>query len=132
MDLATATTMIEALKASDARLRAVQLRALGGAMARVPADATALAHRDKKVLAIVVSFFEGEEDLARRRQWVQDLMAAIDQGVPGAYANFLDDEGPERTRAAYPGRTWERLAEIKKRYDPHNVFRLNQNIRPAA
>jgi FAD/FMN-containing dehydrogenase len=50
----------------------------------------------------------------------------------GGYAGFLVDEGEERARAAYPGSTWHRLAAIKARYDPGNVFRLNQNIPPAV
>jgi FAD/FMN-containing dehydrogenase len=45
--------------------------------------------------------------------------------------NFLGDEGPERVRQAYPGDTWDRLREIKRRYDPTNLFRMNQNIPPA-
>jgi FAD/FMN-containing dehydrogenase len=44
--------------------------------------------------------------------------------------NFLADEGPDRVRAAYPDETWDRLVEIKRRYDPTNLFRLNQNIAP--
>jgi hypothetical protein len=51
---------------------------------------------------------------------------------PGAYVNFLQDEGPERIRAAYPGATWDRLAAVKATYDPQNVFRLNQNVPPAG
>lgn len=132
VDLQTAQKVIDALNTSDAPLRAVQLRALGGAMARVPKDATAFAHRDAKIMAIVVSFYEGEDDLLRRREWVEHLAAAIDQGVRGVYVNFLDDEGEARVREAYPGATWDRLAEIKKRYDPQNVFRLNQNVPPSS
>jgi FAD/FMN-containing dehydrogenase len=45
--------------------------------------------------------------------------------------NFLGNEGPERVREAYPGPTWDRLREIKRRYDPANLFRMNQNIPPA-
>ena len=48
-----------------------------------------------------------------------------------AYTGFLGDEGLERVKAAYPGPTWERLTEIKRRYDPDNVFHYNQNIPPA-
>jgi FAD/FMN-containing dehydrogenase len=51
---------------------------------------------------------------------------------PGAYVNFLADEGPGRVREAYPGTTWDRLAAIKARYDPDNLFRRNQNIPPAV
>ena len=59
-------------------------------------------------------------------------MAAILQEDHGVYVNFLVDEGEERIRAAYPGATWDRLAAIKRRYDPDNVFRRNQNVPPQA
>jgi hypothetical protein len=131
VDLADAQAMIEALNASDAPLRAVQLRVLGGAMARVPADATAFAHRQARIMAVVVSFFEGDNDFSVRRVWVQKLAATLDQGVPGAYVNFLGEAGEEGVHRAYPPSTWDRLAAIKARYDPMNVFRLNQNIPPA-
>jgi FAD/FMN-containing dehydrogenase len=52
----------------------------------------------------------------------------IQRGPVGAYVNFLGDEGEARVRQAYPAATWERLAEIKGRYDPTNLFRLNQNV----
>ena len=55
-----------------------------------------------------------------------------DEGSDGAYVGFLGDEGEARVRAAYPGATWDRLAAVKRRYDPENVFRLNQNVPPAA
>jgi hypothetical protein len=131
VDVATASRIVEALAASDAPLRAVQLRALGGAMARVPADATAFAHRDAPVMAQVVSFYEGEHDRARRERWVIDLAAAIDQGRPGGYVNFIEQVGDEGVRRAYPTATFERLARVKARYDPHNLFRLNHNVPPA-
>jgi FAD/FMN-containing dehydrogenase len=58
--------------------------------------------------------------------------AALEQGDGGAYVNFLAEEDEARVRAAYPGATWDRLVEIKGRYDPTNLFRLNQNIPPAG
>ena len=54
------------------------------------------------------------------------------RATPGAYVNFVGDEGEARVRAAYPGATWDRLAAIKAPYDPTNLFRLNQNIPPAG
>ena len=48
-----------------------------------------------------------------------------------AYVNFVNDEGPERVHDVYPDQTYRRLAEIKRRYDPTNLFRLNQNVPPA-
>ena len=128
---AEAQKMLDAIDASDAPLRGVQLRVLGGAMARVPADATAFAHRQAKIMTVVVNFFEGPADLPKRMNWTNALAADLDQGVNAAYVNFLRDEGEARLRQAYPGSTFERLAQVKKRYDPQNVFRLNQNIPPA-
>jgi FAD/FMN-containing dehydrogenase len=129
---AEAQKTLDAIAASDAPLRGVQLRVLGGAMARVPVDATAFAHRKAKIMAVVVNFFEGPDDLPRRMKWTNDLAAALDQGVDAAYVNFLRDEGEARLRQAYPSPTFERLAAIKRRYDPENLFHLNQNIRPAG
>jgi FAD/FMN-containing dehydrogenase len=63
---------------------------------------------------------------------VTETAAALRQADAGAYVNFLGDDGTERVRAAYPGCTWERLAAIKRRYDPGNLFRLNQNVPPEA
>jgi FAD/FMN-containing dehydrogenase len=131
VDREVATTIVDFLEKSDAPLRAAQLRVLGGAMARVPADATAYAHRSSKIMVNLAAFYEGEADRAAKEQWVNEFTAAIDQGDPAVYSNFLGDEGPERVRAAYPGATWDRLVEIKRRYDPDNLFHLNQNVKPA-
>jgi hypothetical protein len=79
----------------------------------------------------VVVFYEGPEDRAMREAWVSNFAASLRQDDAGAYVGFLGDEGAARVRAAYPGTTWERLREIKARYDPTNLFRLNHNIPPA-
>ena len=132
VDRPTAETIMEFLTASDAAMRAAQLRVLGGASARVPVEATAYAHRASKIMVNVAAFYEGDDDKPRREAWVAEFAAALHQGDAGAYVNFVGEEGESRVRAAYPGRTWDRLAEIKRRYDPDNVFRLNQNVPPAA
>jgi FAD binding domain/Berberine and berberine like len=132
IDLPVAETIVEHLEASDAAMRVAQLRVLGGAMARVPDDATAFAHRNSRIMVNVASFYEGPEDKDQRATWVEGLVAALQQDDEGAYVNFLVDEGEERIRAAYPGSTWDRLAAVKARYDPTNLFRLNQNIPPSA
>ena len=131
IDRDAASLIIDRLGASDASVRAAQLRVLGGAMARVPVGATAFAHRASRIMVNVAVFFDGPDDLPARQAWAEELAAGLRQGDTGAYVNFLGDEGEERIRAAYPGRTFDRLAEIKARYDPANLFRLNQNIRPA-
>jgi FAD/FMN-containing dehydrogenase len=109
----------------------VQLRVLGGAVAAVPADATAFAIRDQDVLLAFIAMYETEEQQPAVEAWAADLFEALRPKAGGVYSNFLEDEGDARIREAYPGGTYERLAEIKRRYDPTNVFRLNQNIRPA-
>jgi len=101
-------------------------------MARVPADATAFAHRDKPIMANVASIAESVDQLPDREAWVAEASASLDHGGEAAYVGFLGDEGEQRVRAAYPPATWERLAKVKAEYDPDNVFRLNQNIPPAA
>jgi FAD/FMN-containing dehydrogenase len=130
VDRDVAAIIVEHLERSDASLRAAQLRVLGGAMARVRADATAYAHRSSRIMVNLAAFYDGDADRPAKEAWMRDFAAAIDQGDPAAYVNFLADEGPERVRAAYPDETWDRLVEIKRRYDPTNLFRLNQNIAP--
>jgi hypothetical protein len=131
VDEAAARTIIERLEASDAPMRAVQLRVLGGAMARVPNEATAFAHRDRRLMVNIAALVGDAEDLPAKAEWVGSLAASIQRGRVAAYANFLVDEGPERVRQAYPGATWDRLTSVKAQYDPTNLFRLNQNIPPT-
>jgi FAD/FMN-containing dehydrogenase len=132
IDRGVAETIVDHLEASDASMRVTQLRVLGGAMARVPAEVTAFAHRASRIMVNVAAFYEGYEDRAVREAWVSDFAAALRQEDAGVYVGFLGDEGEARIRQAYPGATWERLRAIKARYDPTNLFRLNQNIPPAA
>jgi FAD/FMN-containing dehydrogenase len=56
----------------------------------------------------------------------------MQQSDKGAYVNFLGDEGEASVHAAYPGATWDRLRQVKAKYDPGNLFRLNQNIPPLS
>jgi FAD/FMN-containing dehydrogenase len=123
--------IVEHLEASTAPMRVAQLRVLGGAMARVPAEATAFAHRASRLMVNVAAIYQHPEDAEEHRAWVDRFAAALRHGDARAYVNFLADEGEARVREAYPGPTHERLAAIKARYDPTNLFRLNQNIPPA-
>ena len=100
-------------------------------MARVPVDATAFAHRKSRIMVNLAALYEDPDEAATHEAWVAGFAGALRQGDTGAYVNFLGDEGEARVRDAYPGPTWDRLAEIKGRYDPTNLFRLNQNIPPA-
>ena len=131
VDLPVAETIVEWLNDSDAPMRAAQLRVLGGAMARVPADATAFAHRSQRILVNVAAFYEGPDDKPGRQAWVEGFRDALRGDNHAAYVNFLGDEGEARVHDAYPAATWERLARAKAQYDPNNLFRLNQNVAPA-
>jgi hypothetical protein len=113
-------------------MRVAQIRALGGAMARVPADATAYAHRTKPMLVNVAAFYQSDAERETRKAWVSEFGRALQPNDEAAYVGFLTDDGHERIRATYPGATWDRLAKVKSTYDPTNLFRLNQNIPPKG
>ena len=74
--------------------------------------------------------YEAPDEARRARRLDRGFDAALRQDDTGVYVNFLNDEGEERVHAAYPGHDLGRLTEIKRRYDPTNLFRLNQNIPP--
>ena len=131
VDRTGAGEMIDALKASTAPMRAVQVRVLGGAVARVPSDATAFAHRDRAMMINVAAMLDRPEERPQHVAWARQLADTLRHGDPAAYVGFMANEGPARVREAYPDATYLRLARIKRRYDPDNVFRMNQNVLPA-
>lgn len=130
IDRQTAQTILDYLGATDAKLRLAQIRVLGGAVSRVPADATAYAHRARRILVNVAAMYDRPENATPYQDWATRFWHALPNGQPGAYVNFLGDDGPSRIHEAYPGKTLERLAAIKARYDPTNLFRLNENVLP--
>ncbi|MFI5621782.1 FAD-binding oxidoreductase [Streptomyces sp. NPDC051567] len=132
IDTDTAALILERLRTSTATLPAVQIRVLGGAMARTPRDATAFAHRDRNVMINVAALYENPDEAGTHTRWADELAVALQKGVPGVYVNFLADDSRARIREAYPEGTWERLRAIKRAYDPTNLFRVNNNIPPAG
>ncbi len=126
-----AEMILNRLQSSSASMAVTQLRVLGGAMSRVPADATAFAHRNSRIMVNLAALYEKPEDKEIHEAWVTEFAAALRQSDNGAYVNFLADVDEAQVRAAYPNGAWERLAAIKARYDPDNFFRLNQNIPPT-
>jgi hypothetical protein len=132
VDRTVAETILEQLGGANAQMAVAQLRVLGGAMARVSSDATAFAHRKSRIMANLAAIYGDPADRDRLEGWVSRFADRLRQDDQGAYVNFLGIEGDERVRAAYPGATWDRLVGIKRRYDPTNLFRLNQNIPPAT
>jgi FAD/FMN-containing dehydrogenase len=109
----------------------VQLRVFGGAMGRVPADATAFAHRNATVQVTIINGLVDPAQIDGAIAWNRSLFAELEPKATGVYVNFLENEGDRRVHDAYPAETYARLARIKRRYDPYNVFRRNQNVRPA-
>jgi FAD/FMN-containing dehydrogenase len=131
LERGAAAEILGRLEASAAQLRVAQLRVLGGAMARVPADATAFAHRRRRMLVNLGAVYGTPGEAPVHEAWLDAFAESLSGSDTAAYVNFLGDEGPERVRDAYPGETWNRLREIKRRYDPGNVFRVNHNVPPA-
>ena len=131
IDHNAAEVILRHLQASDASLRVAQLRVLGGAMARVPVEATAFAHRRSAIMANVASFYDGPADKPVRQDWVDQFAAALQQRDDGAYVGFLTDQDTAQVRQAYPGSTWDRLLQVKVQYDPTNLFHHNHNIATA-
>ena len=130
IDRSVAGTILDRLKASTGSMAVAQLRVLGGALARVPVKATAFAHRKSRIMVNLAALYENPTEKQTHEAWVTDFAATLRQADGGAYVNFLGDVDQAHVRAAYPGGTWERLTAIKRRYDPTNLFRLNQNIPP--
>jgi FAD/FMN-containing dehydrogenase len=131
LDDGAIATILDRVESSTAMMAVAQIRALGGAMARVPDDATAFAHRRSRFMVTIANVYERVEDTPTHRARVDELAKALGLDGRGAYVNFLGEEGEVGVRAAYPDPTWDRLRSIKRRYDPVNLFRLNQNIPPA-
>jgi FAD/FMN-containing dehydrogenase len=107
----------------------VELRSLGGAFGRVPADATAFAHRDASVLLVAGTMLPPGAPPDARGQALA-AWPAVAAAASGTYTGFLGQATEAEVAAAYPAATYRRLAAVKRRYDPGNVFRRNHNIRP--
>ncbi|HEY1356542.1 MAG TPA: FAD-binding oxidoreductase [Solirubrobacterales bacterium] len=129
-EAAEAEAVLEALPKSTAMMKAVQLRVLGGAYAEVPNDAMAFPHRDRKLMVNVAAMYVDPSEKETHEAWGAELAEALGKDGVG-YVGFLGDEDPESLRDAYPDGAWERLRELKRRYDPDNLFHHNHNIPPA-
>jgi len=112
----------------------VHMRVLGGEYARVANDATAFAHRDRRAMVWLITPFADSAEAPRHEAWTADFEAELRAAGSGsgAFSNFLGRDGEAELHAAYPPGTLARLAEVKVRYDPANLFRSNLNIPPAT
>src|SRR5438132_1202600 len=105
---------------------------MGGAVARVGEDETAFGGRNAGFTYNIGACSENAQGFDEERQWVRDLYSALEEWHTSVYVNFLSDaeEGEERIRAAYGAEKYARLKALKRRWDPDNFFRINQNISP--
>ena len=111
-------------------LTAFPIWQLGGAVARVPDEDTAFTSRGAGFTFNLTSMTEGPEGFEEERQWTRDFSSALAPHQMGVYVNFLMEEGEDRVREAYGPAKYDRLKALKRAYDPDNLFRLNQNVRP--
>jgi FAD/FMN-containing dehydrogenase len=116
-------------------LTAIFIEQHGGAASRADAEETAVPHRSAPFNLIITPKWDDPSQDEGNITWARALWAAMQPFMTDAvYVNYLGDtrdEGQERIRAAYGAETYDRLASLKRRYDPTNVFRVNQNIAPA-
>jgi FAD/FMN-containing dehydrogenase len=128
-----AEAILAHLETATAAMAAVQVRVLGGAMARVADDATAFGHRRARLMVNISAVDGRVGEGAELETWAAGLAAALSGGVTTpAYAGFIGEEGEDGLRRAYPPATLKRLAQVKRRYDPGNLFHLNLNVAPGT
>ena len=111
---------------------AMHIYPIDGAVQRVPSDATAFGYRDANFATVIAGMWPDPADNAANTEWVKSYYAALaPHSEAGAYVNFLSGDDQGKIRANYRG-NYDRLVDVKRKYDPDNLFHLNQNIDPQA
>jgi FAD/FMN-containing dehydrogenase len=129
-------TIVEHVRTAPSPNSAVAIERFGGAVRCIGSDATAFNHRDARYNLLIIGMWPDSTATAENVGWVRgfwDAMQPYSSG--GVYVNYLGqetDEGSERVKAAYGPEKYERLVALKNTYDPTNLFRLNQNVRPTV
>jgi len=127
----TIDTLVEHAGRMRAPFAQVHVHHVEGAVGRVPPDATAMGRRDAPFVLNVIGMWQDPAETDAQIKWVRVLADAVRPlGMGGQYLNFMGEESDERVRAAYGPEKYARLVELKRRYDPGNLFRHNQNIVP--
>jgi FAD/FMN-containing dehydrogenase len=125
--------MVERFETAPSPYSHVVLYRLGGAVNRVGSDDTAVAYRDARHVFLVVGMWSDSAQDETNIQWVRELWSAVQPFSSGGfYVNYEGDAALEQIRAAYGPEKYERLVALKNKYDPANLFRLNQNIKPTV
>lgn len=129
-DDASLRVLLESFSRKPNALTEIHLHHLGGAMGRVPSDATSFAVRDQQFIVNVVARTPDADGFADAVEWARGVTSALDPDAR-TYVNFTGETNPALVQASYPADTYRRLVDLKDRYDPANLFRLNQNIAPT-
>jgi FAD binding domain/Berberine and berberine like len=130
LDDATIDCLLDAVSSIPSAQTQIELAYLGGAASRVPASDTAFGDRSAPfILNLLASWSDATAD-AEHVSWIRELFNKLRPAMkPGVYVNFMSGDEQDRVPEAYEER-WDRMVEIKTHYDPHNFFRLNQNVPP--
>ena len=131
LDDTTIDALVRSRSETPNALSELHIHHLGGAMGRVAPDATAFGTRDREFILNTVARTPDANGFDTIVQWARSACDALGPDA-ASYVNFTGEAGEERVRASYPANTYARLTSVKDRYDPTNLFRLNQNIRPSA
>jgi FAD/FMN-containing dehydrogenase len=131
LDEVTAAAILTAYGKIPNGMSEVHVHHLGGAMGRVPAEATAFGTRDKEFILNVIARTPDGGGFPAAVEWAKAATAGLGPDA-ASYVNFTGEGDADRVRASYPPATYEKLVEVKDRYDPANMFRLNQNIAPSG
>jgi FAD/FMN-containing dehydrogenase len=133
LDDAAMKTLLRAYEDVTSAETKIQLYHFGGAVARVPSGETAFPHRDTPFLLNIAARWTDPKENHLHIGWARNLHEAMSPfATGGVYVNFLGEEGYDRIRAAYGELTYQRLVDLKRSYDPTNLFRVNQNIPPEG
>jgi FAD/FMN-containing dehydrogenase len=124
-------TIIEHAPRMNSPLSSFYFQHLGGEIARSDSTTAAFGHRDARFDFAILTVWRDPAETAEHMTWARDFFEGMEPYAGGVYVNNLGTEGADRVRAAYSPGTYERLVTLKETYDPHNVLRLNQNIRPV-
>jgi FAD/FMN-containing dehydrogenase len=130
LDEQTIDTILEQIARKTSPLSAIDIHQMGGEASHISAEATAFGHRDAPFLVNETATWTDPHEAAQHITWARGLSAALQPFSAGTYVNFLAQEGAEVTKAAYTTASYDRLVALKTKYDPTNLFRLNQNILP--
>jgi hypothetical protein len=123
--------ILDRWKAKKSPSSELHIHHLGGAMGRVPSASTAFSQRSAPYVLNVIARSADGKGFSKHVDWARETRTRLaGYGPDSMYVNFTGDAEPDKVRASYPPDTYARLVAVKKRYDPANLFRLNQNISP--